>query len=197
MGASPEGSPLRSVECEEECSIENELQRAERLGLAWLQRYRRIEGSNLLPSVEPLNELLLGLDFFADLREEDVRSLSAGAHSTDKDAESTTTNAGDTVSNASEGDADDGELDEEGDNALDSEPAENVQSSSRYGDHLRAIPTVIRNENQYVGFFLPLFLQEAKQALARSVKLDFGRPEEFVQVSANSVSREASGLLKT
>ncbi|KAL8448738.1 hypothetical protein Emag_003864 [Eimeria magna] len=53
---------------------------------------------------------------------------------------------------------------------------------------LQAIPTVIRNERQYVGFFLPLFLQEAKQALARAIKLDFGPAEEFVQARSGAAA---------
>lgn len=182
MGVSSEQRPHEAVKRgERSIASEGELQRAERLGSAWLQRYRRIEGSSLLPSVEPLNELLLGLDFFGDLREEDVRSVSSCATSTIKEASCTTEKKDDARPGGSDAETEDDQVDENDDTG--SEGDEGVTSKG-YGDHLRAIPTVIKNEDQYVGFFFPLFLQEAKQAIARAVKLDFGPAEEFVQVSS-------------
>ncbi|KAL8448182.1 hypothetical protein Emed_003929 [Eimeria media] len=182
MGVALEASPQRAVNGRNPRneSLEEELQRAERLGFAWLQRYRRIEGSSLLPSVEPLNELLLGLDFFANLREEDVRCLpAAGASSAasgDEDDEE--------EARTSEAESEDDEMKTDGDSSTQQEAGKRLADSRRGCEAtLQAIPTVIRNERQYVGFFLPLFLQEAKQALARAIKLDFGPAEEFVQVS--------------
>ncbi|CDJ66282.1 tRNA-splicing endonuclease positive effector protein, putative [Eimeria necatrix] len=179
-GSSSNGSSRSSSRPREKCS-EEEIRRAELLGSAWLQRYRQIEGTSLLPSVEPLDELLLGLDFFEDLREEDVRALPAdpsrGGHAEEKDQ---------------------GE-DEEGSNVGNEENDTSAEASNPCGEpkqtdhstdeshnrtqHLRAIPTVIPNENVYVGFFFPLFLQEAKQALARAIKVDLGPPEDFIQQS--------------
>lgn len=185
MGSSSKMGPQGSVKREEQCT-EEELQRAERLGSAWLERYRRIEGSSLLPSVEPLNELLLGLDFFADLREEDVRSLAAGNSVVAKAVEPTAENVDGAPPGISEEEIEDEGSLEDGNDALGKGATIDSRSPRGYGDHLRAIPTVLRNENQYVGFFLPLFLQEAKQALARAIKLDLGPAEEFVQVSVDA-----------
>ncbi|OEH73563.1 tRNA-splicing endonuclease positive effector [Cyclospora cayetanensis] len=193
MGSSYRVSLERSEARVEEASAEEEAQRAERLGAAWLQRYRRIEGSSLLPSVEPLNELLLSLDFFADLREEDSRALLAEP----KDEEAHTkveSSVAEAEAGASNGvlqeeDPEEEALLEERQSQIshEAQPAgEGVAESYREiqkSHHLRAIPTVIKNERQYVGFFLPLFLQEAKQAIARAIKLDLGPPEEFVQLS--------------
>ncbi|KAL8271034.1 hypothetical protein Esti_005019 [Eimeria stiedai] len=182
MGVSFEAGPQRAVNGRNhgtEC-LEEDPERAERLGVAWLQRYRRIEGSSLLPSVEPLNELLLGLDFFANLREEDVRCLPAAgasmATSGDEDKEKEAL--------MSEVETEDEKTETDCDPSVQQETGRRLARSRRGCEApLQAIPTVIRNERQYVGFFLPLFLQEAKQALARAIKLDFGPAEEFVQMS--------------
>ncbi|KAL8427938.1 hypothetical protein Efla_003452 [Eimeria flavescens] len=177
MGASYEHSIGGSLKRGDQSTTEENQHRAERLGAVWLQRYRRIEGSSLLPSVEPLNELLLGLDFFADLREEDVRSLSLGVQSATSQDEDKAEEAGSSHSETDE------EQMNDADNPTVGQEEQKIQQSRRsYCAHLQPIPTVIQNEEQYVGFFLPLFLQEAKQALARAIKLDFGPAEEFVQM---------------
>lgn len=179
MGASPGEAPGDSVTKWAESPTETEVQRAERLGSVWLQRYRRIEGSSLLPSVEPLNELLLALDFFVDLREEDARAVQA-----DAPIATETKQASDPLKDNSEGETD-SECQFDGGNKLQKDNVVNKLPLGKSWCHLRPIPTVIQNEYQYVGFFLPLFLQEAKQALARAIKLDMGPAEEFVQVSCS------------
>ncbi|KAL8433881.1 hypothetical protein ACSSS7_003542 [Eimeria intestinalis] len=182
MGVSTEASPSRALNGRNQGvgGLEEDLQRAERLGFAWLQRYRRIEGSSLLPSVEPLNELLLGLDFFANLREEDVWCPPAAGTSAvpsgDEDKEE--------EAMVSEEETEGGNMESDCNPSPEEEAGRRLAQSRRGCEApLQAIPTVIRNERQYVGFFLPLFLQEAKQALARAIKLDFGPAEEFVQMS--------------
>ncbi|CDI76759.1 tRNA-splicing endonuclease positive effector protein, putative [Eimeria acervulina] len=160
---------------------QEELQRAERLGSAWLQRYRHIEGSSLLPSVDPLNELLLGLDFFADLREE--VHTPTGKSSPASVASEDLNEGSETSENENEDDASEEEREEAKGTSQDAQFSEKNSQGHQQREYLRPIPTVIPNENVYIGFFLPLFLQEAKQALARAIKLDLGAPEEFVQQS--------------
>lgn len=163
---------------------QEELQRAERLGSAWLQRYRHIEGSSLLPSVDPLNELLLGLDFFADLREE--VHTPTGKSSPASVASEDLNEGSETSENENEDEASEEEREEAKGTSQDAQFSEKNSQGHQQREYLRPIPTVIPNENVYIGFFLPLFLQEAKQALARAIKLDLGAPEEFVQVSLSA-----------
>ncbi|CDI75370.1 tRNA-splicing endonuclease positive effector protein, putative [Eimeria praecox] len=187
VGASA-GIRRGSTKTREFCTRE-EIQRAERLGSAWLQRYRHIEGSSLLPSVDPLNELLLGLDFFADLREEGFRPLPC--KSLAGDSRRTSVDSQDPSEESGENDDEhNDEVDVEKHEGAKEKPQGDIAAEAntqgtlyQEREYLRPIPTVIPNESVYIGFFLPLFLQEAKQALARAIKLDLGPPEEFVQQS--------------
>ncbi|CDJ47727.1 tRNA-splicing endonuclease positive effector protein, putative [Eimeria brunetti] len=184
--AIPRGSPRTRDPC-----TEPELKRAERLGSAWLQRYRIIEGSSLLPSVDPLNELLLGLDFFSDLREEGITRTPIGDSSEGGPDFAASPASEDPKQGGDEGDDEQNEEagKEEQDETKEASQDDPVPEAITQGrphqqrEYLRPIPTVIPNERVYIGFFLPLFLQEAKQALARAIKLDLGPPEEFLQQS--------------
>ncbi|CDJ29110.1 uncharacterized protein EMH_0003040 [Eimeria mitis] len=149
-------------------------------------RYRYIEGSSLLPSVDPLNELLLGLDFFADLREEGVLRPLPGDTSAEDPALADSLAPDDPREEGEARDNEDNcEADEEHGEAKETSQDVLIGQAqlSQQREYLRPIPTVIPNENVYIGFFLPLFLQEAKQALARAIKLDLGPPEQFLQQS--------------
>lgn len=187
MGATADGEEIRAIENDAipgsstpRISMEENVAAsdAERLGAYWLERHRRVDGPGQLPSEEPLNELLLGLDYFRDLREESPTALARAQSITASSEQAETLELNE--------DAD--EVQTSGNEAT----ADGQPAGSSGTEHLRPIPTIIANEREYVGHFLPLFLQEAKQSIVRAAKLDMQPPEDFVQVGPAKLARRSN-----